>query len=83
MSNVEVVTKVVEEAYRLPSPKKCPEEIYQWMLDCWNREPGQRPNFKELYNRIERKWENSFQTQPSVVIMPNIIALDEPPVYVA
>jgi len=65
MSNKEVIEKVVEEDYRLPSPENCPEEIYQWMLECWNKEPEERPSFKELYNRIERKWEETLPNQPS------------------
>jgi len=53
MSNSELVEKVVEGGgYRLPSPRNCPEEIYRWMLECWNEEPEKRPSFTELCNRI-------------------------------
>jgi len=63
LSNVEVIEKVTIEGYRLPSPKNCPKEIYQWMLDCWNNEPEKRPSFGELYDLIERKWKYSIPNQ--------------------
>jgi len=45
-----------EGGHRLPCPKNCPKEIYQWILDCWNQDSDNRPSFKELYDRIEKKW---------------------------
>jgi len=59
-----VIEKVTIEGYRLPSPANCPEEIYQWILDCWNNEAEQRPSFQQLYDRIEKKWEQAIQNQP-------------------
>jgi serine/threonine protein kinase len=63
LSNIEVIEKVTIEGYRLPSPANCPEEIYQWMLDCWNNEAVQRPSFQQLYERIEKKWVQAIQNQ--------------------
>jgi len=64
MSNAEVVEKVITEGLRLPSPTNCPRDIYQWMLDCWNEESERRPNFKDLYDRIEKKWVELLQNYP-------------------
>ena len=48
--------------YRLPKPAKCPEEIYELMSNCWQTEPALRPNFKDIFNLLER---NTFQaTEP-------------------
>ena len=63
MPNAEVIEKVFG-GYRLPSPDNCPEEIYQCMIACWNEEAEQRPSFKQLYDEIERKWNEFKQSQP-------------------
>jgi len=61
--NERVIEKVTNEGYVLPLPKNCSKEIYQWMLNCWNQEPEQRPSFDILYDQIERKWEEVIQNQ--------------------
>ncbi len=54
MGNTEAAEKVVLEDYRMPNPdqKICSKEIYQIMLDCWEKEANQRPNFQEIYQRF-------------------------------
>jgi len=49
MSNKEVIEKVLS-GYRLEKPENCPNEIYQIMMQCWNKNPQERPSFKEIYN---------------------------------
>jgi len=49
-SNMEAVDQILK-GYRLPSPKDCPKEIYQLMLQCWNVEITERPSFKLLFGR--------------------------------
>ncbi len=31
-----------------PRPLRCPSEIHALMATCWNREPEERPNFREI-----------------------------------
>ena len=33
---------------RLPIPKACPPLVANIMKECWNKDPGQRPDFKYI-----------------------------------
>lgn len=46
------VIKLVEKGERLPKPKKCPEDVYKIMEQCWNFEPAKRPTFAQLFDRF-------------------------------
>ena len=37
----------------MPKPDKCPDPLYSIMLECWNRDPEERPTFESLKYRIE------------------------------
>jgi len=69
MSNAEVFEKV-PKGLRLSIPEKCPEDIYSLMLACWEEEINLRPNFKNLCNWIEKKWEEQFQAQLQTSQLP-------------
>ena len=43
----------LEGGNRLEKPSLCPDEIYDLMTDCWNREPLDRPTFKHLKSRLD------------------------------
>jgi serine/threonine protein kinase len=51
MTNKEVIQFVLSDN-RLEKPTKCPDEIYELMLKCWNKNPQERPTFQELYYQI-------------------------------
>ncbi|KAL1517292.1 hypothetical protein ABEB36_001074 [Hypothenemus hampei] len=36
-------------------PHNCPKEIYDLMLECWNRNESDRPSFKEIHLFLQRK----------------------------
>lgn len=40
---------------RLPQPTGCAKEIYDLMVECWNKDAGQRPTFKEIHMFLSRK----------------------------
>eukprot|EP00051_Salpingoeca_urceolata_P006614 m.87444 g.87444 ORF g.87444 m.87444 type:complete len:684 (-) comp14909_c0_seq2:142-2193(-) len=42
------VQKFVYRGGRLAQPSGCPEEIFQLMLQCWAKDPLQRPSFTEI-----------------------------------
>ncbi|KAM4722004.1 discoidin domain-containing receptor 2 [Rhinophrynus dorsalis] len=46
----------------LPQPDICPDAVYKLMLSCWRRETKDRPNFQEIYQRLQP--ESSLQQGP-------------------
>lgn len=52
MSNAEVLQQL-ERGYRMPCPPNTPESLYQIMLDCWKKNPMDRPTFEALQWRLE------------------------------
>jgi tyrosine-protein kinase Fer len=51
LNNSETLEQV-NKGYRLPAPDNCPEDIYKMMVSCWQKEPSDRPSFKQLYTSI-------------------------------
>ncbi|XP_052219527.1 discoidin domain-containing receptor 2-like [Dreissena polymorpha] len=39
----------------LPQPIVCPREIYDMMIECWNRSDCERPTFKDIHMFLLRK----------------------------
>ena len=37
-------------------PEECPNEMYEIMLKCWDKNPKNRPSFETLYNEIDELW---------------------------
>jgi len=52
MSNAETLQQV-ERGYRMPIPTGCPEPLYQICLQCWNKQPDNRPTFEYLSSTLE------------------------------
>ena len=52
MSGAEVLQQL-ERGYRMPCPPNTPESLYQIMLDCWKRNPADRPTFEALQWQLE------------------------------
>ena len=55
MSNGEVVEKVTK-GYRLYKPDDCPDDVYEIMLKCWEKNPKDRPTFEVVYKQIYSLW---------------------------
>uniref|UniRef100_A0A8C9VYD9 receptor protein-tyrosine kinase n=1 Tax=Scleropages formosus TaxID=113540 RepID=A0A8C9VYD9_SCLFO len=53
MSNQDVI-KAIEEGYRLPPPMDCPVALHQLMLDCWQKDRGERPKFSQIVNMLDK-----------------------------
>ncbi|XP_069784991.1 megakaryocyte-associated tyrosine-protein kinase [Narcine bancroftii] len=49
----------VEKGYRMESPEKCPIMIYNMMKSCWENDPGKRPTFKKLKDKLEKEGQKS------------------------
>ncbi|MBN3283440.1 EPHA7 protein, partial [Polyodon spathula] len=57
MSNQDVI-KAIEEGYRLPAPMDCPPGLHQLMLDCWQKERGERPKFDQIVGILDKMIRN-------------------------
>ncbi|XP_069462550.1 ephrin type-A receptor 7 isoform X2 [Ambystoma mexicanum] len=57
MSNQDVI-KAIEEGYRLPAPMDCPNGLHQLMLDCWQKERGERPKFEQIVGILDKMIRN-------------------------
>lgn len=51
---VEQMFEFLRLGKRLDKPQNCSLEIYHLMRECWQTAPGQRPNFSELVEDLER-----------------------------
>ncbi|XP_043934294.1 NT-3 growth factor receptor isoform X2 [Protopterus annectens] len=51
LSNTEVI-ECITQGRVLERPRICPKELYDIMLGCWQREPQQRLNIKEIYKLL-------------------------------
>uniref|UniRef100_A0A8C9S9G3 receptor protein-tyrosine kinase n=1 Tax=Scleropages formosus TaxID=113540 RepID=A0A8C9S9G3_SCLFO len=57
MSNQDVIN-AIEQDYRLPTPMDCPVALHQLMLDCWQKERGDRPKFSQIVNTLDKMIRN-------------------------
>ncbi|NXY16787.1 EPHA8 protein, partial [Atrichornis clamosus] len=53
MTNRDVINSV-EEGYRLPAPMGCPTTLHQLMLDCWQKDRGERPRFSQIVGVLDK-----------------------------
>ncbi|XP_075578306.1 tyrosine-protein kinase Fgr isoform X3 [Pelecanus crispus] len=52
MNNREVLEQV-ERGYRMQCPGNCPASLHEVMVQCWKREPEERPTFEYLQSFLE------------------------------
>uniref|UniRef100_A0A6I8RIV6 Tyrosine-protein kinase n=2 Tax=Anura TaxID=8342 RepID=A0A6I8RIV6_XENTR len=52
MNNREVLEQV-ERGYRMPCPQDCPNSLHELMLNCWKKDPEERPTFEYLQGFLE------------------------------
>ncbi|KPP64965.1 ephrin type-B receptor 2-like, partial [Scleropages formosus] len=55
---IEQVINAIEQDYRLPTPMDCPVALHQLMLDCWQKERGDRPKFSQIVNTLDKMIRN-------------------------
>lgn len=46
--------KAVEDGFRLPPPRNCPSPLHRLMLDCWQKDPGERPRFSQIHSILSK-----------------------------
>lgn len=52
MANREVLDQI-DRGYRHPKPKDCPDELYELMKQCWDKDPQNRPTFEYLHGFLD------------------------------
>ncbi|XP_043935738.1 high affinity nerve growth factor receptor [Protopterus annectens] len=55
LSNNEAI-ECITQGRELERPRTCPKEVYDIMQGCWQREPQQRLNIKEVHSRLQALW---------------------------
>ncbi|KAG7498689.1 tyrosine-protein kinase JAK2-like [Solea senegalensis] len=50
---------LLKQGYRLPAPDNCPKEIHKMMAECWGSDPGLRPTFMTLIQKVEKVRESN------------------------
>ena len=50
---VEVVADLIERGNRMDAPFGCPDDIYQIMRKCWDKDASLRPNFTQIESMLE------------------------------
>ncbi|XP_028645967.1 ephrin type-A receptor 10 isoform X2 [Grammomys surdaster] len=53
MSGQDVI-KAVEDGFRLPPPRNCPSQLHRLMLECWQKDPGERPRFSQIHSILSK-----------------------------
>ncbi|XP_061900414.1 ephrin type-A receptor 7 isoform X2 [Entelurus aequoreus] len=78
MSNQDV-NKALQEGYRLPAPMDCPAGLHQLMLDCWQKDRGDRPKFDQIVSILDKmiRNPNTLKTPVGTCIRPITPLLDQ------
>lgn len=45
----------VGQGYRMEAPEDCPPGVYALMRACWEADPGKRPSFRKLRDKLRRE----------------------------
>ncbi|XP_004641094.2 ephrin type-A receptor 10 [Octodon degus] len=53
MSGQDVI-KAVEDGFRLPPPRNCSSALHRLMLDCWQKDPAERPRFSQIHSILSK-----------------------------
>ena len=51
-SNQQVI-ELVKDCHFLPCPENCPPHFYSLMIDCWRKNPKNRPTSTEIHNKLK------------------------------
>ena len=75
IANKDVITGVAA-GMRLQQPEGCSEDIYLVMLNCWNKEPTERPSFSELAEIVDA-WVGTCQETDTIMRSDSLQNIEE------
>lgn len=58
--NADVVDDVCHKHIHLSKPERCPDIVYDIMLDCWHQNADGRPSFSKLYSDLRELMERDY-----------------------
>ncbi|XP_022195645.2 vascular endothelial growth factor receptor 1 [Nilaparvata lugens] len=61
MDDFERLFHKLKLGFRMERPANAPKNLYNLMLECWNKEPGERPNFSSLCRIISDMLEKTLR----------------------
>ncbi|XP_074634115.1 tyrosine-protein kinase receptor Tie-1-like [Acropora palmata] len=47
------IARLLQQRYRMPNPEHVDNDLYQIMMNCWQREPKARPSFSDLTQQLK------------------------------
>ncbi|XP_065204949.1 fibroblast growth factor receptor 2-like [Planococcus citri] len=50
---IEKLFQLLQEGYRMESPKNCPPKLYTLMRNCWDDDPNERPDFQKIIQDLD------------------------------
>ncbi|XP_014253894.1 activated CDC42 kinase 1 [Cimex lectularius] len=50
LNGTEILIKIDKEGERLAKPEACPSCLYTMLLECWDKEPVNRPSFSGIFS---------------------------------
>lgn len=59
----------IQSGFRLPCPMGTPARLYEMMLECWQEERHQRPNFTQLSGQLNLFLNDEFFFLPNRFIV--------------
>ncbi|XP_073936642.1 ephrin type-A receptor 10 isoform X3 [Castor canadensis] len=69
MSGQDVI-KAVEDGFRLPPPRNCPSPLHRLMLDCWQKDPSERPRFSQIHSTLSKMGQDPEPSKSAVTTCP-------------
>lgn len=76
------VIKAVEDGFRLPPPRNCPSPLHRLMLDCWQKDPSERPRFSQIHSTLSKMGQDPEPSKSAVTTCPRYMFLDLTCLYV-
>lgn len=66
----------MEDGFRLPPPRNCPSQLHRLMLECWQKDPGERPRFSQIHSILGKMGQEPEPSKCASTTCPRYILTD-------
>ncbi|PRP88802.1 tyrosine-protein kinase Fer isoform b [Planoprotostelium fungivorum] len=73
IKNGQIKSMIVEQGHRLSQPSRCSDEMYKLLLQCWQNDPDDRPNFREIYEMMMTTFPESLAQHEDVGMRKHLV----------